>query len=155
VGEQAFIIKLPVWRRAASRASTTARRFCSTLTGSHAPYASSSACSSVNVFFVAASRASAASRRSCSAMRERTPRCQSRGAHTGEKIDEMRWGSEDIHTLRSGRSLGRHGRLHLCQFFLVFCPRLCRAIEAVLHLFRFGCVGRRTVTVTITISGPY
>ena len=55
-------------RSAASRASITARRFSSTLTGSHAPYASSSACSSVKLFFAEARRASAAPRRSYSSI---------------------------------------------------------------------------------------
>ena len=52
----------PVWRNAASRASTAALRFSSTLTGSHAPCASSSVCSSISSFVVAARRASAATR---------------------------------------------------------------------------------------------
>ena len=65
---------------------------------------------------------------------------------TGGKKKSKRWVkmNEKIHTLGSGDELGRYGRLHLCQFFLVFCPRLCRAIEAVLHLFSIIYHRRRT-----------
>ena len=113
----------------------TARRFSSTLTGSHAPYASSSACSSVNVFLAEARRASAAPRRSCSHMdSQRTDVIINRTIDGRRTEKKMFLGRRNIYTLGSRGKLGCDCRLHVLQLLLACCLRLCRSIEAILHL---------------------